>query len=231
MKEGAVESHAMVQNDEIALEREGGRAGEHHHPVGGRDHGGPRPRREVDSGMDPARLARVDPLGSEDSADPPPRRPDETLSPAGCRAVQGARGGDAGQLALPQAKEGGAGQSGPARRGDPFNPPCMRTHLEPPFDGAPVAEQGDEDRRARPISVEAEKETTVRADRHGRAVQRQRDRPSRRHAAQQGALLGGTVDVEGGRFRPGAGQQDQGEQACEAAHARRAASTAASAVA
>src|SRR3546814_18220661 len=65
MEKGARQSHAVIDDQQIALQREGRRRREHHHPVGGRDEGGSRGNRDVGAAMIAARLALIDALRTE----------------------------------------------------------------------------------------------------------------------------------------------------------------------
>src|SRR4051812_23404345 len=131
MEEGAVEAHAMVDDEEIAFEREGGRAGEDHDAVGRRDDRRSGARGDVDAGVERARLAAIDALRAENPADPAARGPDEMLAPAVAVRADRAGGGDARDLALANAQIIGVGNAGGALGDvDPLDRPLPRQDLE-----------------------------------------------------------------------------------------------------
>ncbi len=67
MEKGARQSHAMVDDEQIALEREGRVRRQHDHPVGGRDEGRSRGNRDVGAAMIAAGLALIDALRAEEA--------------------------------------------------------------------------------------------------------------------------------------------------------------------
>src|SRR3546814_15141653 len=77
MEEGAVEAHAVVDDDEIALQAEHRRPGQDDDAVGRGDDRSAGPRRDVDAAVRGARLAAIDSLSAEAAADSAGDRPDE----------------------------------------------------------------------------------------------------------------------------------------------------------
>ena len=70
MEEGAVQPHAVIDHQQIALQREGVIGGEDHHPIGGRAKGGAGGQGDVQPRMIGARDglaigAAIDALGAE----------------------------------------------------------------------------------------------------------------------------------------------------------------------
>src|SRR3546814_15525075 len=92
MEEGAVEAHAVVDDDEIALQAEHRRPGQDDDAVGRGDDRSAGPRRDVDAAVIGARLAAIDSLSAEAAADSAGDRPAEILPPT-LRLGTGGAGG------------------------------------------------------------------------------------------------------------------------------------------
>src|SRR3546814_13396982 len=82
MEEGAVEAHAVVDDDEIALQAEPRRPGQDDDAVGRGDDRSAGPRRDVDAAVIGPRLAAIDSLSAEAAADSAGDRPGGNLPPA-----------------------------------------------------------------------------------------------------------------------------------------------------
>lgn len=71
MQEGAVQPHAMVDDQQMAFQREGRFGSKHHHTIGGRDKGGAGRNRDIGTAMIAAGLALIDALRPEKARETP----------------------------------------------------------------------------------------------------------------------------------------------------------------
>lgn len=68
MEKGAVESHAVIDHQQIALQREGMVSRQHDHAIGGRDKDRASRLRDIDARMIGAGFAAIDALRAEQAA-------------------------------------------------------------------------------------------------------------------------------------------------------------------
>lgn len=110
VEEGTVQSHAVIDHQQVAFEAEGRARRENDNPIGWSDKGSPTGAgRNVEAGMVSARRPLVDPLRPEAARNPPLNRPDERLAPSSNRMACRTRRRDLGKFALAALEKRGAG--------------------------------------------------------------------------------------------------------------------------
>ena len=98
----------MIDDDQLAFQRELVARGQRHHTIGGRNEHGTGGDGDIRAAMIAAGLALIDALRSEPAGLPPPDRPDEILPPAFAVHMPCARGDDPRQFGTAPRLERGA---------------------------------------------------------------------------------------------------------------------------
>ena len=160
MQERAVETHPVVDHQQVPFEREGCLSREDYHAVrrcdvrcaGGAGH--------VDAGMVAPRLSAIDALRTELARDASLCRPDEILAPTSAARLKLARGPNPLQLRTAAREKLGTRHVGGRRSIDLLDVPGARRNRERAIDPTTVAQQGRKDGLRARVAVECREELT-----------------------------------------------------------------------
>lgn len=196
MKEGAIETHSVVNHHKVAFKRERARRGQNDYTIGGRYHRRSCAACKIDACMGCAGRARIDALRPEMPRDATRDWPDEVLSPPLGTGDDPAGGRDLFKLGRPPCFEFRVWSGKVRQAREIFNNPTGCVDPQCLGNAGPVFEVCSHQSVIAMISPKARDKVTIRSKAHVMPVDHKPDCARRNNAPDQRALLRLAIDLK-----------------------------------